>query len=87
MAHSRPQKTQDTRQNTAHMRKTVRIPSLAYPDIKGPHLNKALAPVTCPLRSSKHQRTWKNLPQTRQAYTLTGLSDTEQHFSKSNSRF
>ena len=31
--------------------------------------------------------TWKYLPHTRQAYTLTGLSDTEQHFSKSKSRF
>lgn len=33
------------------------------------------------------RNTWKYLPQTRQAYTLIGLSDTEQHFSKSKSRF
>ncbi len=32
-------------------------------------------------------RAWKYLPHTRHAYTLTGLSDTEQHFSKSKSRF
>ena len=31
--------------------------------------------------------TWKYFPHTRQAYTLTGLSVTEQHFSKSKSRF
>ena len=31
--------------------------------------------------------TWKYLPHTRHAYTFTGLSDTEQHFSKSKSRF
>ena len=31
--------------------------------------------------------TWKYFPQTRQAYTFTGLSEMEQHFSKSKSRF
>ena len=33
------------------------------------------------------ERAWKYLPHTKQAYTLMGLSDTEQHFSKSKSRF
>ena len=31
--------------------------------------------------------TWKYFPQTRQTYTLTWVRDTEQHFSKSKSRF
>ena len=31
--------------------------------------------------------TWKYFPQTKHAYTLMGLRDTEQHFSKSKSRF
>lgn len=37
--------------------------------------------------TSGRRRTWKYLPHTRQAYTLTGLRETEQHFSKSKSRF